>query len=152
MRSEALLGQARPEHFVRAECCDPIPGDQVVGFRDPVTDQIIVHKATCPEMDRLASQYGKYIIKHEIKWSQHKSMSYLTSVEIRGMDRMGMLLDLSKVITDDFSINMRSVSISSHDGVFEGSLSLYVRDSESLNALLDRIRKIKGIETVKRQS
>ena len=145
-------GQPRTEHFVRAECCDPIPGDQVVGFRDPVTDQIIVHKATCPEMDRLASQYGKYIIKNEIKWSQHKSMSYLTSVEIRGMDRMGMLLDLSKIITDDFSINMRSVSISSHDGVFEGTLSLYVRDSESLNALLDRIRNIKGIETVKRQN
>lgn len=143
-------GQTRPEQFVRAECCDPIPGDQVVGFRDPVTDQIIVHKATCPEMDRLASQYGKYIIKSEIKWSQHKSMSYLTSVEIRGIDRMGMLLDLSKVITDDFSINMRSVSISSHDGVFEGNLSLYVRDTESLNALLDRIRKLKGIETVKR--
>ena len=143
-------GQTRPEQFVRAECCDPIPGDQVVGFRDPVTDQIIVHKATCPEMDRLASQYGKYIIKNEIKWSQHKSMSYLTSVEIRGIDRMGMLLDLSKIITDDFSINMRSVSISSHDGVFEGNLSLYVRDTESLNALLDRIRKIKGIETVKR--
>ena len=77
-------------------------------------------------------------------------MSYLTSVEIRGMDRMGMLLDLSKVITDDFSINMRSVSISSHDGVFEGNLSLYVQDIDSLNALLDRIRKIKGIETVKR--
>ncbi len=139
-----------PEQFVRAECCDPIPGDKVVGFRDPVTDEIIVHKATCPEIDRLASQDGKYIIKNEIKWSQHKSMSYLVSVEIRGIDRMGMLLDLSKVITDDFSINMRSVSISSHDGVFEGSLSLYVRDTESLNALLDRIRKIKGIETVKR--
>lgn len=138
------------EQFVRAECCDPIPGDQVVGFRDPETDEIIVHKATCPEIDRLASQYGKYIIKNEIKWSQHKSMSFLTSVEIRGIDRMGMLLDLSKVITDDFSINMRSVAISSHDGVFEGSLSLYVRDTESLNALLDRIRKIKGIETVKR--
>ncbi|MBE6210894.1 MAG: bifunctional (p)ppGpp synthetase/guanosine-3',5'-bis(diphosphate) 3'-pyrophosphohydrolase [Rikenellaceae bacterium] len=142
--------QTRPEQFVRAECCDPIPGDQVVGFRDPDTDEIIVHKATCPEIDRLASQFGKYIIKNEIKWSQHKSMSFLTSVEIRGIDRMGMLLDLSKVITDDFSINMRSVAISSHDGVFEGSLSLYVRDTESLNALLDRIRKIKGIETVKR--
>ena len=142
--------QTRPEQFVRAECCDPIPGDQVVGFRDPDTDEIIVHKATCPEIDRLASQFGKYIIKNEIKWSQHKSMSFLTSVEIRGIDRMGMLLDLSKVITDDFSINMRSVAISSHDGVFDGSLSLYVRDTESLNALLDRIRKIKGIETVKR--
>ncbi len=141
---------ARQEQFVRAECCDPIPGDQVVGFRDPETNEIIVHKATCPDLDRLASQYGKYIIKNEIKWSQHKSMSYLTSVEIRGIDRMGMLLDLSKIITDDFSINMRSVAISSHDGVFEGNLSLYVRDTESLNALLDRIRKIKGIETVKR--
>ncbi|MBQ2702818.1 MAG: bifunctional (p)ppGpp synthetase/guanosine-3',5'-bis(diphosphate) 3'-pyrophosphohydrolase [Alistipes sp.] len=140
----------RQEQFVRAECCDPIPGDQVVGFRDPETNEIIVHKATCPDLDRLASQYGKYIIKNEIKWSQHKSMSYLTSVEIRGIDRMGMLLDLSKIITDDFSINMRSVAISSHDGVFEGNLSLYVRDTESLNALLDRIRKIKGIETVKR--
>lgn len=142
--------ESNNEQFVRAECCDPIPGDQVVGFRDPETDEIIVHKATCPEIDRLASQYGRYIIKNEIKWSQHKSMSFLTSVEIRGIDRMGMLLDLSKVITDDFSINMRSVSISSHDGVFEGNLSLYVRDTESLNALLDRIRKIKGIETVKR--
>ena len=141
---------ARQEQFVRAECCDPIPGDQVVGFRDPETNEITVHKATCPDLDRLASQYGKYIIKNEIKWSQHKSMSYLTSVEIRGIDRMGMLLDLSKIITDDFSINMRSVAISSHDGVFEGNLSLYVRDTESLNALLDRIRKIKGIETVKR--
>ena len=141
---------ARQEQFVRAECCDPIPGDQVVGFRDPETNEITVHKATCPDLDRLASQYGKYIIKSEIKWSQHKSMSYLTSVEIRGIDRMGMLLDLSKIITDDFSINMRSVAISSHDGVFEGNLSLYVRDTESLNALLDRIRKIKGIETVKR--
>ncbi len=138
------------EQFVRAECCDPIPGDKVVGFRDPETNEIIVHKATCPDINRLASQYGKYIIKDEIKWSQHKSMSYLTSVEIRGIDRMGMLLDLSKIITDDFSINMRSVAISSHDGVFEGNLSLYVRDTESLNALLDRIRKIKGIETVKR--
>lgn len=147
---EGSEGHSQPEQFVRAECCDPIPGDTVVGFRDPVTNQIIVHKATCPEMDRLASQYGKYIIKSEIKWSQHKSMSYLTSVEIRGIDRMGMLLDLSKIITDDFSINMRSVSISSHDGVFEGNLSLYVRDTESLNALLDRIRKIKGIESVKR--
>jgi GTP pyrophosphokinase len=145
-------GGGKQEIFARAECCDPIPGDKIIGFRNPDTDEIIIHKATCPDIDRLASQYGKHIIKSEIKWSQHKSMSYLTSVEIRGIDRMGMLLDLSKVITDDFSINMRSVSISSHDGVFEGNLSLYVQDIDGLNALLDRIRKIKGIETVKRLS
>lgn len=139
-----------PEQFVRAECCNPIPGDQVVGFRDPMTNQIIVHKATCDELNRLASQFGKNIIKGEIKWSQHKSMSYLSNIEIRGIDRMGILLDLTKVISGDFSINMRAVSMQSHDGIFEGTLSLYVKDAESLNAILDKIRKVKGIDSVRR--
>lgn len=139
-----------PEQFVRAECCNPIPGDQVVGFRDPMTNQIIVHKATCDELNRLASQFGKNIIKGEIKWSQHKSMSYLSNIEIRGIDRMGILLDLTKVISGDFSINMRAVSMQSHDGIFEGTLSLYVKDAEGLNAILDKIRKVKGIDSVRR--
>ena len=138
------------EQFVRAECCSPIPGDQIVGFRDPVTDKIFIHKASCHELDRLASQYGNNIIKSEIQWSQHKSLSYLSTVELRGIDRMGILLDLTKVISGDFSINIRSVSIQSHDGIFEGTLSIYVQDMDSLNALLDNIRKVKGIELVKR--
>ena len=75
------------EQFVRAECCDPIPGDQVVGFRDPETDEIIVHKATCPDIDRLASQYGKHIIKNEIKWSQHKATAYLSTIELHSSPR-----------------------------------------------------------------
>ena len=138
------------EQFVRADCCNPIPGDQVVGFRDPATGKIIDHKANCEELNRLASQFGKNIIKEEIHWSQHKSMSYLSTVELRGIDRMGILLDLTKVISGDFSINIRAVSIQSHDGIFEGTLSIYVKDAESLNAILDKIRKVKGIETVKR--
>ena len=138
------------EQFVRADCCNPIPGDQVVGFRDPATNKIIVHKANCEELNRLASQFGKNIIKEEIHWSQHKSMSYLSTVELRGIDRMGILLDLTKVISGDFSINIRAVSIQSHDGIFEGTLSIYVKDTESLNAIMEKIRKVKGIETVKR--
>ena len=138
------------EQFVRAECCAPIPGDHVIGFRDPVTDNIVIHKATCPELNRLASQYGNNIIKNEIHWSQHKSMSYLSTVELRGIDRMGILLDLMKVISDDFNINIRAVSIQSHDGVFEGTLTIYVKDMDGLNDILDKIRKVKGIETVKR--
>ena len=141
--------EAEPQ-FRIAECCKPIPGDKVVGYRDPASGDIIVHKATCDELNRLASQFGNNIVKEEIKWSQHKAMSYLVTAEIRGIDRMGILLDLAKVVSDDFNINIREVNIHSHDGIFEGSVSLYVKDTEGLNAVMDRIRQIKGIETVKR--
>ncbi len=140
---------AEPQ-FEIAECCKPIPGDKVVGYRDPESGNIIVHKATCDELNRLAAQFGKNIVKEEIKWSQHKAMSYLVTVELRGIDRLGLLLDLAKVVSGDFNINIREVNIHSHDGIFEGGISLYVKDAESLQAVMDRLRKIKGIETVKR--
>lgn len=137
--------------FEIADCCKPIPGDKVVGYRDPASGRIIVHKATCDELNRLAAQYGKNIVKEEIKWSQHKAMSYLVTLELRGIDRQGLLLDLAKVVSDDFNINIREVNIHSHDGIFEGNVSLYVKDAESLSAVMDKMRKIKGIETIKRK-
>jgi len=153
----AAPGETAPEkepaaepQFKIAECCKPIPGDKVVGYRDPATGNIIVHKANCDELDRLAAQFGKNIVKDEIKWSQHKAMSYLVTIELRGIDRMGILLDLAKVVSGDFSINIREVSIHSHDGIFEGSISLYVKDAEGLDDVMDKLRKIKGIESVKR--
>lgn len=153
----AAPGETAPEkepaaepQFEIAECCKPIPGDKVVGYRDPATGNIIVHKASCDELDRLAAQFGKNIVKDEIKWSQHKAMSYLVTIELRGIDRMGILLDLAKVVSGDFSINIREVSIHSHDGIFEGSISLYVKDTEGLHDVMDKLRKIKGIESVKR--
>lgn len=137
--------------FEIADCCKPIPGDKVIGYRDPATGRIIVHKATCDELNRLAAQYGKNIVKEEIKWSQHKAMSYLVTLELRGIDRQGLLLDLAKVVSDDFNINIREVNIHSHDGIFEGNVSLYIKDAESLSAVMDKMRKIKGIETIKRK-
>ena len=145
----AAAEQGEPQ-FVMAECCKPIPGDKVVGYRDPATGNIIVHKATCDELNRLAAQFGRNIVKEEIKWSQHKAMSYLVTLELRGIDRQGLLLDLAKVVSDDFNINIREVNIHSHDGIFEGNVSLYVKDAESLHAVMDKLRKIKGIESVKR--
>ena len=77
-------------------------------------------------------------------------MHYLSTISLRGIDRMGILLDLSKIVSGDFSINIREIAIQSHDGIFEGTISLYVKDAESLNTVMDRIRKVKGIESVKR--
>jgi len=141
---------ATEPQFEIAECCKPIPGDKVVGYRDPASGNIIVHKATCDELNRLATQFGRNIVKEEIKWSQHKAMSYLVTTELRGIDRQGILLDLAKVVSADFNINIREVNIHSHDGIFEGNVSLYVKDTESLHAVMDKLRKIKGIESVKR--
>ena len=141
---------ATEPQFEIAECCKPIPGDKVVGYRDPASGNIIVHKATCDELNRLATQFGRNIVKEEIKWSQHKAMSYLVTTELRGIDRQGILLDLAKVVSADFNINIREVNIHSHDGIFEGSISLYVKDAEGLQDVMTKLRKIKGIESVKR--
>ena len=136
--------------FVMGECCKPIPGDSVVGYKDPASHRIIVHKSNCKELDRLAAQFGRNILKDEIKWSQHKAMSYLSTIELRGIDRTGILLDLAKTVSEDFSINIRQINIQTHDNIFEGTISLYVKDAEGLHAIMDKIRKIKGIDTVKR--
>ena len=143
-------GVSNEPEFVMAECCEPIPGDNVVGYRDPQSGRIIVHKSTCDELIRLAAQFGNNIVKEEIKWSQQKAVSYLATIEIRGIDRAGIVLDLTKLITTDFNINMRAIAVQSHDGIFEGTISLYVKDIDSLNVLLDNIRHIRGMESVKR--
>ena len=135
--------------FVIAEGCNPIPGDDIVGYRTPGTNTIVVHKAGCEDITRLAAQHGENIVT-SIKWSSYKAESYLAEIEVRGIDRVGILVDLSQVITLELGINIRELAIQSHDGIFEGKISVYVKDTENLNALLDRVGSIKGIEKVKR--
>lgn len=148
--SDASEITSNDDQFAIASCCNPLPGDSVVGFKDPITGKIIVHKTSCNELNRLASLFGKNIIRDQIRWSQHRAVSYLSTIEIRGIDRMGLLLEISRVVSEDFSINIREVSISSHDGIFEGKISIYVQDADSLNAIMDKFRSLKGVESVKR--
>ncbi|MFR9651665.1 MAG: RelA/SpoT family protein [Rikenellaceae bacterium] len=138
------------EEFVIAECCNPIPGDEVVGFRNYVDNTIVVHKASCSDLHRLAARFGNQIIKDEIKWSHSKSVSYLCMVAVRGVDRMGFLMDILKVVTGDLKIDMREVNFNSHDGIVEGKLSLYVKDLESLSRVLNKIKSVKGVDKVAR--
>ncbi len=137
--------------FIMAECCKPIPGDTVIGFKDPVSGNIFIHKSTCDELTRLGAQFGKHIIKDEIKWSQHKRMSYVCTVLVRGIDRIGLMLDLTKVITADFNTNMSEINIKSNDGVFEGAITLMVKNAEALRVLMEKVQQIEGIESVKRK-
>lgn len=137
------------QKFVAAECCNPIPGDNITGYRDPHTGDIIVHKTDCEELIRLAAQKGENLVGN-IKWSTYKAESYLAEISLRGLDRVGVLRDLSQVITVELDINIRELKIHSHDGIFEGKISLYVPDTEALYSLMEKVGSIKGIDKVER--
>ena len=128
-------------------CCNPIPGDDVIGFLD--TDgKVTVHNTKCQEVIRLSSQFGDKMLT--VKWTTHKILSFLTSISIRGIDRIGIVAELTKVISEELNVNIRKLHIESHDGIFEGVIDLYVHSANDLNNLIMNVMKIKGIDTVKR--
>ncbi|MEG1935610.1 MAG: ACT domain-containing protein, partial [Rikenellaceae bacterium] len=135
----------QPTNYQIAECCFPSPGDEVIGFKGK-DDVVVVHKKSCPEAIRTASQNGGSIVATQ--WSSEKIMSYLSHVKINGKDRMGILLDLSLVVTKQLNVNIRKLHIESHDGIFEGYVSLYVKNNDDLKNIMSRISTIKGVETV----
>ncbi|MBQ2796492.1 MAG: bifunctional (p)ppGpp synthetase/guanosine-3',5'-bis(diphosphate) 3'-pyrophosphohydrolase [Tidjanibacter sp.] len=137
------------QKFAIAECCNPIPGDNITGYRDPKSGVVVVHKTDCEELIRLGSQKGENLVSN-IKWASYKAQSYLSEIEMRGIDRVGILRDLVQVITIELNVNIRGLQIQSHDGIFEGKISLYVTDTQNLNELIEKVNGIKGIEKVKR--
>ena len=130
-----------------AECCNPIPGDQVVGYQDEA-DHITVHKKSCPVLVELAATHGDRVV--EAKWSGVKAVSYLSVIEIRGIDRVGITLDIAQVISEELHVNMRELRLQSHDGIFEGELSVYVPDTDALKDMMARLGKIRSVEHVHR--
>jgi GTP pyrophosphokinase len=140
--------RAGEDDYVIATCCNPVPGDDIIGYDNPETGRMDVHKTSCEELTRLASRHGGRIKK--IEWTSHKAMSHFAIIELRGIDRVGIMLDVSKLITGELNINIRELSVRSHDGVFEGTVSVYVKDTKDINSVIDKMRKINGIEQVKR--
>jgi GTP pyrophosphokinase len=131
-----------------AECCKPIPGDEIIGFTDSSTSIVTVHKRKCETAIKLAAQHAEKIINAQ--WSVHKILSFLAVLEIRGIDRLGILRELTDIIADRLNVNIRKLNIESHDGIFEGYIELYVHDLEDLNLLISTVQQIKGMDSVKR--
>ena len=140
--------ETEESQFVITPCCNPIPGDEVVGYKNEVTHKIDVHKKNCNELIKLAAQHGNNLTP--VTWSSHKAMSYLSVLEMRGIDRIGILMELSQVITGELNINIRELHIQSHDGIFEGRISLYVKNIKDLRMIMEKVRRIKGVEQVNR--
>lgn len=130
-----------------ADCCNPIPGDAIVGFVDE-HNNVIVHKKTCSKAISLATVQGEKIIN--AKWTKHTFLSFLARVSLRGIDRMGIVNDITQFITLDLSVNIRKIHFETHDGIFDGYIDLYVHDAQDLEVIMSRILEVKGVESVTR--
>ena len=130
-----------------AECCRPIPGDDVLGYVDD-SETVIVHKRQCPVAAKLKTSFGERIISAE--WATHKALSFGEILEIKGIDKKGILIEILKIITDGYGVNIGSISIETNAGIFVGRFQIYVHDTEEINNLSRNIIKIKEINSVQR--
>ena len=133
--------------FIIAPCCNPIPGDDVVGMKID-GDKITVHKRKCPEAIRLMSSYGDKIVP--VKWVSHKIMSFLAVIKLNGIDSIGIVSDITMIISKESNVNMRTVHFETKDGIFEGMIHLYVHNTADLNNLMMKIASLKRLQNISR--
>jgi len=130
-----------------ANCCNPIPGDDVFGFIT-VSDGIKIHRTNCPNAAKLMANYGYRIVK--ARWTNQQELAFLTGLRITGIDDVGLINKLTTVISNDFKVNMRSITVDSDNGIFEGSIMVYVNDTEHLDNLIKKLKTVKGVTGVNR--
>lgn len=130
-----------------APCCNPIPGDDVFGFIT-INEGIKIHRTNCPNAIKLMSNFGYRIVK--AKWTGQKEIAFLTGIRIVGTDEVGVVNNITKVVSNDFKVNMRSITVDSDDGIFEGTLMIYVNDTSHLDTLIKKLKLVNGVINVTR--
>jgi GTP pyrophosphokinase len=133
--------------YTLANCCKPIPGDDVFGFIT-ATEGLKIHRTSCPNAARLLANYGHRVVK--TKWAKNKDIAFLTGIKIIGLDDVGVINKITNIISGDMRININALTIESRDGLFEGNIKVYVHDKEELNELVSRLKNLRGIQTVDR--
>jgi len=128
-------------------CCNPIPGDDVFGFIT-VGEGIKIHRVNCPNAVKMLSNYSYRVVK--AKWMNEHLISFLAGIKIIGTDELGIVNNITKVISNENNINMRSISFDTDDGIFEGTIMVYVHDTKHLNHLMENLKKVKGVTNVLR--
>ena len=133
--------------YTLAKCCNPIPGDDVFGFVS-TGKGLIIHRTSCPNAAQLLANYGHRVVK--TKWAKNKEISFLTGLKIVGLDDVGVINKITNVISGDLRINIAGLIIESGEGLFEGTIKVFVHDKEELEELVTRLKSLNGIQTVDR--
>ena len=133
--------------YTLAACCNPIPGDDVFGFVT-VNEGIKIHRTNCPNAAQLMANYGYRVVK--AKWNRQQELTFLTGLHIIGIDDVGLINNITKVISGDFKVNMRSITVDTDNGIFDGSIMIFVNDKEHLDNLIKNLLEVKGVTGVTR--
>ncbi len=133
--------------YTLAKCCNPIPGDDVFGFVS-TGKGLTIHRTSCPNATRLMANYGHRVVK--TKWAKNKEISFLTGLKIVGMDDVGVINKITTIISGDLKINIAALTIESKDGLFSGSIKIFVHDKEELEELVHSLKQLRGIHSVDR--
>ena len=145
-----VIGSSDPDspRFSIATCCNPIPGDPVIGFKAP-DGVVTVHKKSCRVAERIAASHGDWVVVP--KWlDQAEDRSFLVRISLKGIDRMGLLNEISRYVSLVMGVNMRKLSLQAEGGIFDGFIDLYVPTRETLEEMIKNLQAIDGIENVTR--
>lgn len=130
-----------------ATCCNPVPGDDIFGFIT-INDGIKIHRSNCPNAVQMRAKYSYRIIK--TRWTKQHQIAFLTGIKINGIDDVGLVNKITDIITGQLNLNMRSIFFDSTDGIFEGTIMIYVHDTVELEYLIDRLKTLEGVLEVTR--
>jgi GTP pyrophosphokinase len=128
--------------YKTAACCNPIPGDDVCGFIT-IDEGIIIHRTNCPSAIQLMSNFGTRIVK--AKWTNSESLSFLAGIRVTGIDEVGIVNNITRIISNELNVNMRSLSFDTNDGVFEGTIQVFVNDTHHLTDLINKLKHVGGV-------
>jgi GTP diphosphokinase / guanosine-3',5'-bis(diphosphate) 3'-diphosphatase len=132
-------------HYTLSPCCNPIPGDDVFGFVT-ISEGIKIHRSNCPNAVNMLSKYAYRTIK--AKWTNNESLAFLAGIKIIGIDKVGIVNNITKVISNELNLNIRSISVEGEAGTFIGLVMLFVHDTVHLNNLIHNLKKVEGVEQV----
>ena len=133
--------------YVIASCCNPIPGDSVIGFKAS-DGTVTVHKRTCDVANNLAAKFGDKLVVPTWEHAKTQNLSFLVRLSLKGIDRIGIINDITRYISFVMSVNIRKFCLSTEDGIFDGFIDLYVNDMSDLEKLMKKLQKIEGIQSV----
>ncbi|MEY4278465.1 MAG: hypothetical protein RL377_469, partial [Bacteroidota bacterium] len=143
-----IFGQSSDQiQYNLAKCCNPIPGDDVFGFVS-TGKGLVIHRTTCPNATQLLANYGHRVVK--TKWAKNKEISFLTGLSIIGLDDVGIINKITNIISGELKINIAALTIESTEGLFEGTIKVYVHDKDELELLVEKIKSLNGIQQVNR--
>ncbi|MBR6189966.1 MAG: bifunctional (p)ppGpp synthetase/guanosine-3',5'-bis(diphosphate) 3'-pyrophosphohydrolase [Prevotella sp.] len=140
-----FINEENITQYIFPECCHPIPGDDALGYIDK-QNRIEIHNRKCPVANKLKANYGNRLL--DVKWDMHKLLFFNATVRLGGIDRRGMINDVTLIISNQLSVDIRGLAFTTKDGIFEGTIDLRVHDREDVKAIMDKLKKVDGLKEI----